>query len=71
MADIISTVVSSALPVTAIIALKSINRMIIRLVTIAGFTMTFSLILTLMTNARRAEVFAATAALVSTLPSMM
>jgi len=42
--------------------LNYIDRMIMRLLVIALFTMVFSLILTLMTNARRVEVFAATAA---------
>ncbi len=56
------TLVSSALPIASIIALNYIDRMIMRLLVIALFTMGFSLILTLMTNARRVEVFAATAA---------
>ena len=62
IADVLSTIVSSALPIAAIIALNFIDRMIIRLVAIALFTMTFSLILTIVTSARRIEIFAATAA---------
>jgi len=62
VADVFSTLVSSALPIASIIALNYIDRMIMRLLVIALFTMVFSLILTLMTNARRVEVFAATAA---------
>ena len=62
IADVLSTITSSALPIASIIALNFIDRMIIRLVAIALFTMTFSLILTIVTNARRVEIFAATAA---------
>ena len=62
IADVLSTIISSALPIASIIALDFIDRMIIRLVAIALFTMTFSLILTIVTNARRVEIFAATAA---------
>lgn len=62
IANILSTLISSALPVASIIALNYINRMIIRLVVVVLFTMTFSLVLSLMTNARRVEVFAATTA---------
>ena len=62
IADVLSTIISSALPIASIIALNFIDRMIIRLVAIALFTMTFSLILTIVTHARRVEIFAATAA---------
>ena len=62
IADVLSTIISSALPIASIIALNFIDRMIIRLVAIALFTMAFSLILTIVTSARRIEVFAATAA---------
>lgn len=62
IADVLSTIISSALPIAAIITLNFIDRMIIRLVAIALFTMTVSLILTIVTNARRVEIFAATAA---------
>ncbi|MCJ1277853.1 hypothetical protein MMC21_005667 [Puttea exsequens] len=61
-ANITSTLISSGLPIASIIALNFISRTIIRLVTVAVFTMAFSLILVLVTNARRVEVFAATAA---------
>lgn len=62
IADVLSTIISSSLPIASIIALNFIDRMIIRLVAIALFTMTFSLILTIVTSARRIEIFAATAA---------
>lgn len=62
IANILSTLISSALPITSIVALNYISRMIIRLVVVALFTMAFSLILSLVTNSRRVEVFAATAA---------
>lgn len=62
IANLVATVLSSAIPIASIVALNYIHRMIIRLVVIALFTMTFSLILSLVTSARRIEVFAATAA---------
>ena len=62
IADIISSIISSALPVASIIALNFIDNMIIRLVAIALFTITFSLILTIVTSAGRIEIFTATAA---------
>ena len=62
IADVLATIIASALPIASIIALNFIDRVIIRLVAIALFTMTFSLILTIVTNARRVEIFAATAA---------
>lgn len=62
IADVLSTIIASTLPIASIIALNFIDRMIIRLVAIALFTMTFSLILTIVTSARRIEIFAATAA---------
>ncbi len=65
LAGIIGTTISSALPITSIVALNYVERTIIRLVIVAIFTMMFSLILIVVTNARRAENFAATAAYVS------
>lgn len=62
LTNLIATIISSALPITAIVALYYINRMIVRLVVVAAFTMAFSLILATVTNARRAEIFASTAA---------
>lgn len=62
VANIISTLVSSLLPVGSIIALNYIRGMATRLVVIGIFTMTFSLVLSMMINARRVETFAATAA---------
>ena len=66
IADVLATIIASALPIASILALNFIDRSIIRLVAIALFTMTFSLILTIVTNARRIEIFAATAACVNT-----
>lgn len=62
LANLIATIISSVLPITAIVALYYVNRMIVRLVVVAAFTMAFSLILATVTNARRAEIFASTAA---------
>ena len=67
VANLLSTLISSALPVGSILALNYIDRMIIRLVVIGIFTMIFSLVLSLITNARKVEVFAATTAYVDTL----
>ena len=61
IADVLATIIASALLIASILALNFIDRVIIRLVAIALFTMTFSLILTIVTNARRVEIFAATA----------
>jgi hypothetical protein len=58
----VSIILSSLLPVLAIIALYSIKSTGLRLGIIALFTAAFSLALVLVTNASRAENFAATAA---------
>lgn len=62
VASIMTTLISSALPIASIIALNYIDGVIIRLVVVALFTMAFSLVISLMTNAKRVEIFAATAA---------
>ena len=64
IADVVSAIASSALPIGSIIALNCISRVMIQLVVVAVFTMIFALMLTLMTNARRVETFAATSAYV-------
>ena len=55
IADVVSAIASSALPIGSIIALNHISRVMIQLVVVAVFTMMFALMLTLMTNARRVE----------------
>jgi hypothetical protein len=60
--NILSTMLSSLLPVTAIVVLYLVQNTARRLAIIAGFTASFSLLLTVMTTATRSENFAATAA---------
>jgi hypothetical protein len=59
---IMATVVASVLPVCSVVALYIIQSNNLRLGMLAIFSALFSLTLTLMTNARRIEIFAATAA---------
>lgn len=59
---ILVTVVASLLPICSVVALYIIQSNWVRLGMIAIFSACFSLALALMTNARRIEVFAATAA---------
>lgn len=59
---IVATVVASILPVCSVVALYVIQSNNLRLGMLAIFSTIFSLTLALMTNARRIEVFAATAA---------
>jgi hypothetical protein len=53
---------SSILPLVAILALNAVQNLSKRLGIIAAFTIVFSTCLGLLTNARRVEVFAASAA---------
>ncbi|PMD53448.1 uncharacterized protein K444DRAFT_668062 [Hyaloscypha bicolor E] len=62
VADCLSSIISSMLLVVSILVLYFVNSMLARLGIVAAFTMLFSLTLTLVTNARKAEVFAGTAA---------
>ena len=62
LANLLGTFLSSGLPIASIVALNYIHRTILRLLVVAIFTMTFSLVLSLVTSARRVEIFAATAA---------
>jgi hypothetical protein len=59
---ILVTVVASLLPICSVVALYIIQSNGVRLGIIAIFSACFALALALMTNARRIEVFAATAA---------
>jgi hypothetical protein len=59
---IVATVVASVLPTCSVVALYIIQSNNLRLGMLAIFSSIFSLALALMTNARRIEVFAATAA---------
>ena len=60
--SIISTILSSLLPVLSIIVLYQINSMALRLGLIAIFTVVFSLSLALVTSARSVDIFASTTA---------
>ncbi|MCJ1351511.1 MAG: hypothetical protein MMC33_001495 [Icmadophila ericetorum] len=62
MADNISTAIASLFPVVSTIALYYIQSTVARLLVLAGFLVLFALSLSLFTNARRIEVFGATAA---------
>ncbi|KAI9764211.1 MAG: hypothetical protein M1840_008601 [Geoglossum simile] len=59
---VLGTIISSLLPISAIIVLYFVSSMTARLGITAAFTVVFSVFLTLGTQARRVEVFAATAA---------
>lgn len=61
-ANVVGSVISSALLVGSIVALYFVKDMLVRLGVIAVFTQAFSLVLVLVTRARKVEVFAATAA---------
>lgn len=63
-ADIVGTLISSLLPVLAVVVLYCVKNMLMRLGMVALFTVLFSLALVLVTKAKRIEVFAATAAYV-------
>ncbi|KAH8600166.1 hypothetical protein B0O99DRAFT_682613 [Bisporella sp. PMI_857] len=65
VADMIGTATSSLLPVLAVIVLYSVREMLIRLGMIALFTVLFALALMVTTEAKRIEIFAATAAFAS------
>lgn len=59
---VISVITSAALLVGAIVSLYIVQEPKLRLAMISGFTALFALSVALMTNARKSEVFAATAA---------
>jgi hypothetical protein len=59
--DICGTVVSSLLSISSIVVLYFVCSMSIRLGIVAAFTTVFSLVLALITKARRVEIFVATA----------
>lgn len=62
VANILGSVISSALLVCSVIALAFVKNVFVRLGIVAAFTQMFSLALVLITNARKVEIFAATAA---------
>ena len=60
--DILGVVISSLLPISSIVALYFVPRTLQRLGIVAGFTAAFSICLKILTEARRIDIFAATAA---------
>ncbi|PQE33673.1 hypothetical protein CJF32_00010834 [Rutstroemia sp. NJR-2017a WRK4] len=65
VADMIGTAIASLLPVLAIIVLYSVRGILVRLGIIAMFTVVFALALIVTMNAKRVEIFAATAGFAS------
>ena len=61
-ANVVGSILSSGLLIGSIMSLYFAKSMLVRLGIVAGFTQTFSLVLILATNAKKIEVFAATAA---------
>jgi hypothetical protein len=62
IAAILGTLVSSLIPIAAIIVLSFVRNMTARLGIVCAFTAVFSVCLSLVTEAKRVENFAATAA---------
>lgn len=62
VANVVGSIVSSGLLVGSILALYFVDNVLVRLGIIAAFTQVFSLVLILVTSAKKVEVFAATAA---------
>jgi len=60
--DMIVTVVASLLPISSIVVLYFVSSIVARLGILVAFTAIFSLCLTLVTQAKRVEIFAATSA---------
>lgn len=63
--SLISTVLASVLPIVAIVVLYVVQSTHVRLGGLAAFTAVFAFILSVVTNAKRSDVFAATAAYVN------
>ncbi|KAL4941873.1 hypothetical protein BDV06DRAFT_172532 [Aspergillus oleicola] len=62
----VSTIVSSVIPATSMLALYLVKNMVTRLILIIMYNIAFSIILGFLTKARRVEVFAASTAYVNT-----
>lgn len=60
--SLVSTTIASVFPILAIVLLHLVTKTSARLAIIGAFTAAFSICLSLVTKARRIEVFAATAA---------
>jgi hypothetical protein len=62
IANIVGTLISSLIPIGSIVVLYFVTDMPIRLAIVSLFTAVFSIALSLVTSAKRVEIFAATAA---------
>ena len=62
LASLVATVISSVFPIVGVIILYFVTDLLAKIGIIAGLTALFSLSLALVTDARRGEIFAATAA---------
>ena len=62
--NVLGTTLASLLPLSSIFVLYLVKNLLIRLGVITAFTMAFSLTLSILTQSRRIEIFAATTALV-------
>ena len=62
LASLVATVISSVFPIVGVIILYFVTDLLAKIGIIAGLTAAFSLCLGLVTDARRGEIFAATAA---------
>jgi hypothetical protein len=60
--SVMATVLAAVLIIAPVVVLYEISNMRARLGTMAGFTVVFSLCMTGLTNAKRRDIFAATAA---------
>jgi hypothetical protein len=71
IANILGTLISSLIPIGSIVVLYLVTDMRIRLAIVSLFTSVFSIALSLVTSAKRVEIFAATAAQVTPLHEMV
>jgi hypothetical protein len=62
IANILGTLISSLIPIAAIVILYLLSDMKTRLAVVCAFTAIFAIALSLVTDAKRVEIFAATAA---------
>jgi len=65
IANVVGTLISSLIPIGSIVVLYFVTSMPLRLAVLSCFTAIFSIALSLLTSAKRVEIFAATAAFAS------
>lgn len=66
--SVISIVLACLIPISSIIVLYFVSSMLARLAILVAFTACFALCLSLVTQARKVEIFTATSAYVPSLP---